>query len=255
MRYISLITILSVLLFCSGCRKIDGFEQHLKDAISIYQERTLQYGAITGNRSKGIFNHLIIAEKMLLPVARFYDFRAIPFIDKGIPIILNDFVSMEGNKGFEYPFSPSSPITSTMEESAQATIDELLSVEKSNLMSIALASFIALNEIKQLEETNNDHFSMTKHLLESLGFGSLHAIYYQCQSNGETHRLASDFAKSQLLAVRIGGSIGLDRKANIYHQEGIGILVNDLPEIPFIEEYQAFQLENNGQFDSCLAGT
>lgn len=251
MRYISLITILSVLLLCSGCRKIDGFEQHLQDAISIYKERTELYAAITDNRSRGIFNHLILAETLLLPVARFYDLRAIPFIDKGIPIILNDFVSMEGNKGFEYPFAPSNPINTIAEEDAQAILDELLSVDQSNLMSIALASFIALNEIHHLEETNGIHFAMTRHMLESLGFGALHGIYYQCQSNGETYRLANDFAKTQLLAIKIGNSIDLDKRANIFHQEGIGILVNDLPDIPFLEEYQVFQRDNYGQFDSC----
>ena len=250
---ITLFTLLLMLMVLNtGCRKIDGFEQHLRDAIVIYKERSTLYSAMTNGKSKNIFSQLIVSEMALLPVARLYDLRAIPFIDKGIPIIKNDFVSMEGNKGFEYPFTPALLMTGSMEGDAQAVLDELLSVDKQNLMSVAQASFDALNKIHQLEDDNQVYFPMTKHFLESLGFGSLHAIYYQCQSDGETFTLARDFAKLQLLAIKYGKSISLDKRANVLHQQGVGILVNDLPDIPFLDEYIQYQLEDNGQFALCF---
>ena len=76
-------------------------------------------------------------------------------------------------------------MTDVMEGDAHAVLEELLNVDKQNLMSVAQASFVALNKIHQLEEDNQVYFPMTRHLLESLGFGSLHGIYYQCQSEGE----------------------------------------------------------------------
>ena len=252
MRIILSALLLMLMVLNTGCRNIDGFEQHLRDAIVIYKERSVLYSAVTDGKSKNIFSQLIVSGMALLPVAQLYDLRAIPFIDKDIPIIKNDFVSMEGNKGFEYPFTPAFPMTDAMEDDAQAILDELLSVDKQNLMSVAQASFEALNKIHQLEDDNQVYFPMTRHFLESLGFGSLHAIYYQCQSEGETFKLASDFAKLQLLAIRYGGSINLDKRANVLHQQGVGILVNDLPDIPFLDEYIQYQLEDNGQFSLCF---
>ncbi|OUR88669.1 hypothetical protein A9Q81_23295 [Gammaproteobacteria bacterium 42_54_T18] len=252
MRILLSAILLVVILLNTGCRNIDGFEQHLRDAIAIYKERKVLYSAVTDGKSESIFSQLIVSEIALLPLARFYDQRAIPFIDKGIPIVKNDFVSMEGNRGFEYPFTPALPMTKTMEDDAQAILDTLLSVDKQNLMSVAQASFIALNEIHQLEEDSQVYFPMTKHLLESLGFGSLHGIYYQCQSEGDTLTLARDFAKLQLLAIKFGKPISLDKRANVLHQEGVGILVNDLPDIPFLDEYIQFQFEDNGQFSMCF---
>ncbi len=252
MRIVLSTFLLIVIVLNTGCRNIDGFEQHLRDAIDIYKERGELYSAVTDGKSKNIFSQLIVSEMALLPVARLYDLRAIPFIDKGIPIIKNDFVSMEGNKGFEYPFIPAFLMTEALEDDAQAVLDELLSVDKQNMMSIAQASFIALNKIHQLEEANQVYFPMTKHFLESLGFGALHGIYYQCQSEGETFKLASDFAKLQLLAIKFGKSINLDKRANVLHQQGVGILVNDLPDIPFLDEYIQFQFEDDGQFSLCF---
>ena len=74
----------AVLVLSSGCRNIDGFEQHLRDAIATYKERSVLYSEMTDGQSKSIFNQLIVSEIALLPVARLYDLRAIPFIDKGI---------------------------------------------------------------------------------------------------------------------------------------------------------------------------
>ena len=69
---------------------------------------------------------------------------------------------------------------------------------------------------------------------------------------GRTYKLASDFAKLQLLAIKFGKSINLDKRANVLHQQGVGILVNDLPDIPFLDEYIQFQFEDNGQFSHCF---
>ena len=252
MRILLSAILMVAIVLNTGCRNIDGFEQHLRDAIDVYKERKVLYSAVTDGKSENIFSLLIVSEVALLPMARFYDLRAIPFIDKGIPIIKSDFVSMEGNRGFEYPFTSAFPMTKAMEDDAQAVLDTLLSVDKQNLMSVAQASFVALNEIHQLEEDNQVYFPMTRHLLESLGFGSLHGIYYQCQSEGETFKLASDFSKLQLLAIKFGKSINLDKRANALHQQGVGILVNDLPDIPFLDEYIQFQFEDNGQFSMCF---
>ena len=78
---------------------------------------------------------------------------------------------------------------------------------------------------------------MTKHLVESLGLAAMNALDYAERSGGETLKLSRTFIRFQGLGLL--GSVGIDRKAQAFHQQGIGIVVNDVPPIPFAERWKA----------------
>lgn len=71
-------------------------------------------------------------------------------------------------------------------------------------------------------------------MLESLGLAALHAPQYLEQSGGETEKLAKQLVGVQLWLADTG--IYMDKLAQGCHAMGAGIIVNDVPEIPFLAE-------------------
>jgi len=106
-----------------------------------------------------------------------------------------------------------------------------------DLLEICDVVYEALLDIDRLEEKHQVHFQMTKHLLESLGFAALHSIQYNKESGGRTVFLTKEFIQCQLLPFKTSASLFYDKRANPFHQMGIGVLINEVPYIPFIEEY------------------
>ena len=74
---------------------------------------------------------------------------------------------------------------------------------------------------------------MLKHILESAAFAAKNAASYTKVENKRLKRLASLFIRTQLLGTILSPRI--DRAANKIHRLGFGIVVNDIPKIPFEE--------------------
>ena len=244
-----LLLCLSILL--TGC--VEGFEQHLKDAIEIYSERQLQYADQSDGATDELFNKLIAAETLVLPLAATIDARAIPFVQDGIMIIAGDFVPMADNLGFDYPMIVADKLTPALIDEAQEIIDRLNTINTHDAFSLTEAVNTSLLSINDFELANNVYLPMTKHLIESLGFGSLHSLYYRCESQEKTYNLGQDLIFIQTLAITLGNPLSYDKEANKFHQQGIGILVNDLPHIPFLKEYQQYKLQDEVRLSDCLA--
>ena len=81
----------------------NAFYLHLKEAIALNTKRKRTYALLTNNQSIPVSRKLIYSEKMLLPVARYFDWQGKQYNEKGIPIISHDFVSMSGIKPLETP--------------------------------------------------------------------------------------------------------------------------------------------------------
>src|SRR5271168_4453715 len=76
------------------------FRHHLQDAIVINEARRPLYSALTDGKSENISDRLIFFESVgLLPAANF-DMRAASFQSVGIPILCDEFVSMDKVPGF-----------------------------------------------------------------------------------------------------------------------------------------------------------
>lgn len=242
--------LLFVSMLLTGC--VEGFEQHLKDAIELYKERKTQYAAQSGGATNALFNKLIITETLLLPTAATFDARAVPFIKDGIMVIANDFVPMEDNLGFDYPMIAADELTSQLESEARAILVQLNAVNSHDAFAITEAANAALLSIDDFERANNVYLPMTKHLVESLGFGALHSLYYRCESQEDSYRLGQDLMLLQALAIKLGNSLSYDKEANEFHQQRIGILVNDLPHIPFLKEYDVYKMQDEAHLSDCL---
>lgn len=242
--------LLCATLLLTGC--VDGFEQHLKDAIELYKERKQQYSEQSDGKTDALFRKLITTETLLLPVAATFDARAIPHVKKGVMIIANDFVPMEDNLGFDYPMAPADALSGELQQQAKQILATLNATNSSDAFAITEAVNTALLDIDDFERYNNVYLPMTKHLVESLGFGALHSLYYRCDSQGKTYRLGQDLMKLQAVAIKLGNPISYDVEANQFHQDGVGILVNDLPHIPFLKEYDKYKMLDEARLLDCL---
>lgn len=79
----------------AGARRPRGaFERHMLDAIALNEERAPRYAALCGGASLPISRRLILTERSLLPVARWFDRRAARWEGAGIPLLESVFVPM-----------------------------------------------------------------------------------------------------------------------------------------------------------------
>jgi hypothetical protein len=72
------------------------FERHLREAIALNRVRAGPYAALSGGRSRLVSESLIASERLLLPLARWFDGRAEPYHRAGIPVLEAVFVPMTG---------------------------------------------------------------------------------------------------------------------------------------------------------------
>lgn len=245
------ILLLSVTMLLAGC--VEGFEQHLKDAIELYKERKVQYAEQSDGATNALFTKLIATETLLLPIAATFDARALPHVKNGVMIIANDFVLMEDNLGFDYPMAPADDLSFELLGEAQKILNALNATNSHDAIAITEAVNTALLAIEDFERYNNVYLAMTKHLVESLGFGALHSLYYRCDSQGETYHLGQDLMLLQAAAIKLGNPLSYDKQANQFHQQSLGILVNDLPHIPFLKEYDEYKMLDEAHLSNCLA--
>lgn len=225
-----------------------SFRDHLRDAIAVNFERKELYAQMSANRSLRVSWPLILLEKAAIIIARWIDRKAARFQKMGIPIITNDFV----------PMGPLPPYDSKPLYCRQADKQILrqiardlknyrksinINVNKGHFLAAAKISYDFLQHIQQIEKEHHCHFAMIRHLIESIGFGVLHAPQYAKASEGATASLSQMFARIQNLGLL--GCLWLDKQAGALHQMGIGILVNDLPHIPFEKEFQKTIFLNN----------
>lgn len=88
-----------------GVRRAGPFVRHLGEAIALNKERAPRYAELTDHASKPISDSIIRAERLLLPLAAWFDWRARRYHSAGIPLLGELFVSMDGVP----PLSPAAP--------------------------------------------------------------------------------------------------------------------------------------------------
>lgn len=222
----------------------EGFAQHLKEAIALNRSRRDVYDRLSGGGSRALSNKLIMLENLTLPGAHALDLWAKRFQKQGIPVMQADFVSMQDVRS---PFAPprwrgaaSDQDAAEVEGWLKTYRDTLRqAVGKNDFTAIAEASYGLLERLEGTEQAKQTHWAMTKHLIESLGLAAMNAIDHAARSDGETLTLSRTFLRFQSLGLL--GSVKLDRQAQSFHQKGIGIVVNDVPHIPFADRWKALQ--------------
>jgi hypothetical protein len=225
----------SLALLLSGAG-FPGMERHMLEAIALNRERMVSYGTLTDGRSDALFQRLILSERALVPLARVMDLQAAPFVEQGIPVVAADFVSMDGAAAFDTPMEPALPMGDVEAEAARALIRQLHRDSGEGLEATVEACAVTLRALDGLERDLGLVFPMSRHLVESLGYTALHGLAHNADSGGETEALVDGLVGLQRLGLRSLDPVGIDRQANTFHQEGIAVLVNELPPIPFEEE-------------------
>jgi hypothetical protein len=208
------------------------FASHIREAITINKKRRKIYASLTAGKTRFLSNTLIGLEYAVLPIAWYFDARARKYNKNGIRIILDDFVEMHVK-----------PANNLIHYRNEFTDDlyHLLMPQIKNCL-VELKKCISLSEIiktserlyKLVIESQKEyqvHLAMTLHLLESTLLIAYNGIKYSEQSHGKTETLTLQLIRSHLFALRF--AVRFDKKANVFHREGVGIVVNDLPNIKY----------------------
>lgn len=219
------------------------FFKHISDAITVNSERRKIYSGMTGGKSQRLSFALIGFEQCCKIPAIWLDRWARKYWTQDIGILVNDFMPMSAVKGPDCP-----PLyRGRLSETGQSNLKKLLNRFQKEFMAAAFrkdflhaaqCSYQTVLAVEQVEKQENCHLAMVRHFLESFGLSALHAIRYAQQSQGETRALSKTFLLVQ--ALPFSTCLWFDLEAQKMHQLGVGILVNDLPAIPFQEEWNAF---------------
>ena len=77
-----------------------AFERHLREAIALNQARAPRYAALSGGASLPISRKLILAERLLLPLAWALDRWARPYHAADVPVLADVFEPMRRAPAF-----------------------------------------------------------------------------------------------------------------------------------------------------------
>lgn len=217
------------------------FYIHLADAIKTNRARRAHYIKQTNGKARVLSYWLVSSEVMCLPLARYFDSKAQPFIEQGVPIVQNDFIDMEHiaelGTATKYQGVADKASCQQVHQALKALKkDGLAALKQQDYLGVCQQTAHAIDVLDKSEQQAGAHFAMSKHILESLGLAALHAPKYLEQSGGETEKLAKQLVGIQLWLADTG--IYMDKLAQNCHAMGAGIIVNDVPEIPFLAEFE-----------------
>lgn len=219
-----------------------GFTEHLRDALASNRERREYYARMSNGASRALSDHVIRLETLTLPFALHFDLRADRFNRQGIAIVDGDLVPMSGVLPADTPPRHRSVAGKADLEKLDGWLDTYRAAVSGALAhrdfeTIGRLTYDLLDRVEALEKTADAHFAMTRHVVESVGYAAQHSLAYREASKGQTDDLAARFIRLQ--AFGLTGTIAIDRRAQALHKRGLGIIVNDLPDIPFRREWQA----------------
>ncbi|NLI79842.1 MAG: hypothetical protein GX442_25780 [Candidatus Riflebacteria bacterium] len=219
----------------------NAFYDHVLGGIRSSQERGPVYDRLSGGDSRRILRKLTLFQRAFLPLAWLVDRRAHRFQRRGIPIVSGDLMPVAGLPAPETPprwrgklaAGPARQLKDDLKAYKHRFWDR---VQAADFHAAARLTWETLQMVKAVEEREGCHLAMVKHFLESLGLGALHAVRYVRDSHGEVIPLAKAFLAIQMMP--LGNTLPMDLDAQALHARGIGLLVNDVPAIPFEAEWQ-----------------
>lgn len=219
-----------------------AFYRHVLGGLGVFRERGKVYERLSRGTSRKITRRVMRFQRVFLPLAWLVDRRAHRFQHRGIPIVKADLMPVAGLPDPETPPKWRGRLAPDSAHCLEAELREFKSlfrarVKAADFAGAATAAHLALHRVRDLETRERCHLAMTAHFLESLGLCALHAGRYARESGGETLPLSKAFLNVQLLP--FGSTLAVDLDGQELHQRGIGILVNDLPAIPFEQEYSS----------------
>lgn len=212
------------------------FAEHVVEAININRQRAVYYAGLSQGQTESLSRLYTSLEYAILPVAKIMDRLATKYQKAGIPVLVNDFVSMDGIAPANQPLLR----TGALNKTGLKLFKKILSDYRRETFSAAMKKDFAmvkfyavkgLSDLRHLEKTFNCNLALCIHLIESIGLAARNAAELSRITNGRTDGFYRAFIVLQNAG--ISGFSRVDVKAQAFHQHGIGIIVNDLPAIPF----------------------
>lgn len=209
------------------------FEQHMRDAIALNEARAPLYAELSAGASLPISRRLILAERALLPVARWFDWRAARWERAGIPLLGSVFVAMSTSpsfaaRGAATPLPGAAPHPSTVRRRVGARF------RAAGFEGAAVAIASELDAMR----ANPGAECLVRHLLESA-----HRLTLVAPEHIRIARAKGLSSPAPLLALLLrlhlrglGAASDLDARARPLQARGIPILANDLPPIPALRD-------------------
>jgi hypothetical protein len=165
-------------------------------------------------------------------------------VRRGIPIVAADFVPMSITPAAATPPRLRGQATEAQWDELEALLgafkrDVKAALEANAFERIADQSCALLHEVDAREAAWGCALAMTRHTVEQVGWAALDAVTWSRLSHGETDGLARLFIRG--LRLGITAAPPLDQRAQAAHARGAGIIVNDVPEIPFQRAYEGWR--------------
>ncbi len=216
-----------LLLFLSAPAHAGYFTQHVKESIVINQERRPIYREITAGKSDRVLSKLISLERQMIPFAIIYDLKAKSFQKSGIPIMKDEFVSMNAEFDPTVRKFPEVEFENIPWEEYRSDLKDLIrKKDQAGLLSQTLA---IVEEMKKQPE----YWCLTRHLVESF-----YRFAYFLPSRVSAARERGVRSPEKLLwdiidfhLIGFPKFVKIDRLAAPIQKEGIPILCQELPDL------------------------
>ncbi len=212
-----------------------AFRRHVREAIALNTARRDDYARRSGGRSTKVSRRLVLLERLVLPWAWVIDQRAKRWAKRGVPVAALDFASMHHVAAADAPPRHRGEATDAQEAEVDALLDGLRAqvahlARAGEFAAIDAAALATYRALRAREAAWGCHWAMSIHVVEQIGFAARNALAYRAATDGATDDLTRHFVRGLRWGLRTAA--GLDRDAQRAHAVGVGVLVNDLPEIP-----------------------
>jgi len=213
---------------------------HVLEAIGINLSRAWTYARRSGGRSIPVSILLITSELMVLPSLILFDLWALFFNRRGHGIIRDDFISMslirpQDSRPTRAAIAADVAMEDFREELLNFRYRARAALYCYSLDELAALTHQMLGRTVQFEEKHEATMIMHRHILESIGLAAINHKLIDRDSGGATRLLSKWFLLFQLQGLSFCGL--LDGLAQRSHARGVGIVENDVPYIPFHEQY------------------
>ena len=220
------------------------FTHHTKSAIRNNRDRKKYYSDLSNKKTKKISFLLNFFSYLQLPLTLLIDNVAKKYNKKGILILENDFIELSEinpkHQLVEKQNIISKELYNYIDIERKNYIKNIKYLLKNKeLEKICEISDVFIKNIEEIEKNDNCNIPLTKHIVESVGFSALHGIEYKKQSNGKTQQLTIFIIKHHVVGL-YNSLRWFDKKCQIFFSKNIGIIINDIPSIPFCAEWEKY---------------
>jgi hypothetical protein len=207
-------------------------KQHLKEAIAHNKSFVQHYSELSEKRSERISYQLIFGETLSKLLIRNIEYLALPYQATGVPLFCDDVISMD-----KAPASLElTPIEFRPKNFLAVDIKELSKKLRNEIYYNQFnAAYSTIATTLRYIENESQQLCMTRHFLESIALSIKNmpnSIRIAKEKNLEDPtEIIKSFLDIQRLSLRM--LYHLDKDAFELQKEGIPILCNDVPKVPW----------------------